>query len=309
MSMVQVTGIRKSFGTLVAVDGIDFSVAAGEVFTIIGPNGAGKTTTLEMIEGLLEPDEGEVAIAGMNWREHGEQIKQMIGVQPQTSALFDLLTVYENVDVFQSFYAKKLPIDEILALVHLTEHRNKRVRHLSGGQKQRLAIGLALASDPDILFLDEPTTGLDPASRRHIWDIVTRLKEMGKTIILTTHYMEEAEKLSSRVAIFDQGRLLALDAPDKLIRQLSPERAIELRFSGDGEGALRLKAVAENMPDVSRCEWHDGRLAVWSKTPESTLYRLLQFAAESDLAVGQLAIAGKTLEDVYFAHAGKEWRD
>lgn len=309
MSILQVAGIRKSYGTLVAVDGIDFSVASGEVFTIIGPNGAGKTTTLEMIEGLLEPDEGEIAIAGLNWREHGEQIKQMIGVQPQTSALFDLLTVYENVDVFQSFYAKTLPIDEILALVNLTEHRNKRVKHLSGGQKQRLAIGLALASDPDILFLDEPTTGLDPASRRNIWDIVQQLKQMGKTIILTTHYMEEAEKLSSRVAIFDQGRLLALDAPDKLIRRLSPERAIELRLPGDGEAAFRLKSVAEKISAVSRCEWRDGCLAIWSDAPEATLYRLLQFTAEEDLEVGQLTIAEKTLEDVYFAYAGKEWRD
>lgn len=309
MPILQVEGLRKTFGSIIAVDGVGFAVRRGEVFTIIGPNGAGKTTTLEMIEGLLEPDEGDVAIAGMTWRKDGEAIKRIIGVQPQTSALFDLLTVQENIDVFQSFYPRSLPMNELLALVHLAEHRNKRVKHLSGGQKQRLAIGLALASDPDILFLDEPTTGLDPASRRNIWDIVLSLKGLGKTVVLTTHYMEEAEKLSDRVAIFDQGRVIALDTPANLVRMLSPEREIELGLSAGDEAGGRLAAAAGAMPAVTRCEWADGRLRLWSERSETSLYHVLKYTSEHNLEVAAIAIAERNLEDVYFAYTGKEWRD
>lgn len=308
MIMLQVEGLRKSYGSLIAVDGVDFAVERGEVFTIIGPNGAGKTTTLEMIEGLLEPDEGKVTIAGLDWKSHGEEIKRIIGVQPQTSALFDLLTVRENIEVFQSFYPRSLPLEQVLEMIHLSDHRGKRVKQLSGGQKQRLAIGLALASDPDILFLDEPTTGLDPASRRNIWDIVMNLKAMGKTVVLTTHYMEEAEKLSDRVAIFDQGRIIALDTPSNLIRRVSRDRMLELKMLGIQAGE-RMRDAACHIPSVTRCEWSDDRLMVWSDRPESALFQLLSFANEQDLEVAHLAIAERNLEDVYFAFTGKEWRD
>jgi ABC-2 type transport system ATP-binding protein len=186
MAILEVKELRKTFGSITAVDSISFEVAQGEVFTIIGPNGAGKTTTLEMIEGLQFPDRGEIRVKDMNWKQDGAKIKQVIGVQPQSSALFDLLTVAENLDVFAGLYGKSRPVDEIIDLINLTDHRNKKVKTLSGGQKQRLAIGLAMVSDPDILFLDEPTTGLDPQARRNIWDIVLRLKELGKTTILTT---------------------------------------------------------------------------------------------------------------------------
>lgn len=309
MSILQVKDLRKTYGSIVAVERIGFEVAQGEVFTIIGPNGAGKTTTLEMIEGLLLPDSGEITVKGLNWRAHGEQIKQMIGVQPQSSALFDLLTVRENLEVFQSFYSRKRDINEILELINLSDHRNKRVKTLSGGQKQRLAIGLALANDPEILFLDEPTTGLDPQARRNIWDIVLRLKELGKTTILTTHYMEEAERLSDRVCIVDQGKVIALDTPKQLIRQLSKEREIQLVPVEGNVVSERLKPQAELLPAVTRTEIINGNLHIWSVKPEQSLYKLFQYTSENDIEVEQISIKDMNLEDVFIAYTGKEWRD
>ncbi len=307
--VLRVKELRKSFGPVVAVESISFEVAQGEVFTIIGPNGAGKTTTLEMIEGLQSPDHGEIEVLGMNWRQHGESIKQRIGVQPQSSALFDLLTVYENLDVFQSFYSSKRDISEILELINLTEHRNKRVKTLSGGQKQRLAIGLAMANDPDILFLDEPTTGLDPQARRNIWEIVLRLKELRKTTILTTHYMEEAEKLSDRVCIVDQGRIIALDSSKGLIDQLTSEREIQLAFVGGADIAEQLHAYAAALPSVTKAAVQDANLHMWSVKPEASLYKLFQYTSENNLQVDQISIKDMNLEDVFIAYTGKEWRD
>jgi ABC-2 type transport system ATP-binding protein len=307
--VLRVKELHKSFGSVVAVESISFEVAQGEVFTIIGPNGAGKTTTLEMIEGLQLPDHGEVEVLGMNWRQSGEQIKQRIGVQPQSSALFDLLTVYENLDVFQSFYTRKRDIGEILELINLTDHRNKRVKTLSGGQKQRLAIGLAMASDPDILFLDEPTTGLDPQARRNIWDIVLKLKELGKTTILTTHYMEEAEKLSDRVCIVDQGKIVALDTSRGLIDQLTAEREIQLTLAGGAEAAQLIRTHAETLPTVTKVAIQDGNLHVWSIKPEASLYKVFQYTTENELEVEQISIKEMSLEDVFISFTGKEWRD
>ena len=309
MAILQVEQLRKTFGNVVAVHEISFEVERGEVFTIIGPNGAGKTTTLEMIEGLQAPDKGSITVNGLNWREHGEQIKQIIGVQPQSSALFELLTVYENLDVFRSFYHKSREINEILDLINLTEHRNKRVKTLSGGQKQRLAIGLAMASDPDILFLDEPTTGLDPQARRNIWDIILKLKELGKTTILTTHYMEEAEKLSDRVCIVDSGKIVALDKPKALIQQLSKEREIVLSMIGGVEAASNVKAYLDGLSSVTRTEYEETAIHIWSVQPEETLYKLFQHTMEQELAVDQISIKEMSLEDVFIAFTGKEWRD
>lgn len=309
MTILKVNELRKTYGPIVAVEQISFEVQQGEVFTIIGPNGAGKTTTLEMIEGLLEPDRGEIEISAMNWRQHGERIKQVIGVQPQSSALFDLLTVYENLDVFQSFYNKKRDIGEIMDLINLTDHRNKRVKTLSGGQKQRLAIGLAMANDPDILFLDEPTTGLDPQARRNIWDIVLRLRELGKTTILTTHYMEEAEKLSNRVCIVDQGKIVALDTPKRLIEQLSQEREIQLVLAGGKEIAEKLVVQAGSFPSVTKALVEEASLRVWSAKPEVSLHKLFQYTSENELEVEQISIKDMSLEDVFIAFTGKEWRD
>ncbi|MBW5444779.1 ATP-binding cassette domain-containing protein [Cohnella sp. CFH 77786] len=309
MPTLEVIGLRKSFGSVTAVADISFEVQAGEVFTIIGPNGAGKTTTLEMIEGLLSPDAGTISIDGLTWAKDAERIKSRIGVQPQSSAMFDLLTVEENLELFASFYPKSRPADEVLSMINLADHRNKRVKSLSGGQRQRLAIGLAMINDPDIVFLDEPTTGLDPQARRNIWDIVLNLKSMGKTTILTTHYMEEAEKLSDRVCIVDQGRVVTLDTPAALIGRLTREREVRLSFLDGEEAAAAAEAVAQDEPTVVRTSREGTSLALWSVQPEETLYGLFGFTKERGYRVEQVSIREMSLEDVFIAFTGKEWRD
>ncbi|QMV40355.1 ABC transporter ATP-binding protein [Cohnella cholangitidis] len=309
MSMLEVKGLRKSFGTVKAVEEISFSVEAGEVFTIIGPNGAGKTTTLEMIEGMLPPDAGTIAINGLTWDKNAEQIKYIIGVQPQSSSLFELLTVEENLELFSSFYPRPKTVAEVLEMINLTDHRNKRVKSLSGGQRQRLAIGLAMVSDPLIIFLDEPTTGLDPQARRNIWDIVLKLKELGKTTILTTHYMEEAEKLSDRVCIVDQGRIVTLDTPAKLIDRLTKEREVRLFFQDGEQAAIDTEEVAKEQPTVVRTAREGSSLKLWSVQPEETLYGIFGFTKERGYRVEQVSIREMSLEDVFIAFTGKEWRD
>lgn len=309
MAVLEVRHLRKAFGTVQAVEDISFSVNAGEIFTIIGPNGAGKTTTLEMIEGLIQPDAGQISFGELNWNKHADAIKMKIGVQPQSSALFDLLTPEENLDLFASFYPKPRPTEEILRMINLTDHRNKKVKTLSGGQKQRLAIGLAMISDPEIIFLDEPTTGLDPQARRNIWDIILKLKELGKTTILTTHYMEEAEKLSDRVCIVDQGKVVTLDTPAALIGRLTKEREVRLNFEGNNGAAKEAEQFAQELPSVRRTEREGSALRLWTVQPEDTLYALFGFTKERGYHVEQVTIREMSLEDVFIAYTGKEWRD
>ncbi|SDM90463.1 ABC transporter ATP-binding protein [Bacillus sp. OK048] len=309
MNVLEVKNLQKSFGAIRAVQDISFSVEAGEVFTIIGPNGAGKTTTLEMIEGLVTPDQGEIHFGDMNWGHHAVAIKMKIGVQPQSSAMFDLLTPEENLELFATFYEKARPTEEILKLINLTEHRKNQVKKLSGGQRQRLAIGLAMISDPDIIFLDEPTTGLDPQARRNIWDIILELKKLGKTTILTTHYMEEAEKLSDRVCIVDQGSIVAIDTPSALIEKLTKEREVRLSFLDGEEAAAAADVFASNFESVSRTEREGTTLKLWTIKPEDTLLDLFKFTKEKEYQVEQVSIREMSLEDVFIAFTGKEWRD
>jgi ABC-2 type transport system ATP-binding protein len=309
MNVLEVKNLQKSFGAIRAVQDISFSVVAGEVFTIIGPNGAGKTTTLEMIEGLVTPDHGEIHFGEMNWGHHAVAIKMRIGVQPQSSAMFDLLTPEENLDLFATFYEKARPTEEILELINLTEHRKNQVKKLSGGQRQRLAIGLAMISDPDIIFLDEPTTGLDPQARRNIWDIILALKKLGKTTILTTHYMEEAEKLSDRVCIVDQGSIVTIDTPSALIEKLTKEREVRLSFLAGEEAAGAADVFAKNLSSVSRTEREGTTLKLWTIKPEDTLLDLFKFTKEQEYQVEQVSIREMSLEDVFIAFTGKEWRD
>jgi len=308
MQVLDVSQVSKSFGAVQAVREVSFAVDKGEVFTIIGPNGAGKTTTLEMIEGLQKPDSGAITVLGMTWDRDADRIKMRIGVQPQTSALFDLLTVEENLALFASFYDRHRPVAEIMELINLTDHRRKRVKTLSGGQKQRLAIGLGLINDPDIIFLDEPTTGLDPQARRNIWDIVRRLREIGKTTVLTTHYMEEAEQLSDRVCIIDQGRIVAIDSPKALIGRLTREREIHLKLGADAEAAAAKDAVREE-PNAARIERDGAYVRIRSRKPEATLHHLLGFASDGGWSIEQISIRELSLEDVFIAFTGKEWRD
>jgi ABC-2 type transport system ATP-binding protein len=309
LSILEVKGLRKAFGAVRAVEEISFSVEQGEIFTIIGPNGAGKTTTLEMIEGMQIPDSGTIKVAGMTWDKDAERIKTIIGVQPQSSAMFELLTLEENLDLFASFYPHSKSTAEVLEMINLTEHRRKNVKSLSGGQRQRLAIGLAMISDPQIIFLDEPTTGLDPQARRNIWDIVLKLKELGKTTILTTHYMEEAEKLSDRVCIVDQGRVVTLDTPARLIDRLTEEREVRLFFQ-DGEAAAQdTEQAARQDATVVRTLLEGSALKLWSIRPEETLYGVFGFTKEKGYKVEQVSIREMSLEDVFIAFTGKEWRD
>ncbi|MFP7297113.1 ABC transporter ATP-binding protein [Neobacillus niacini] len=309
MKVLEVKNLQKSFGAIKAVQDISFSVEAGEVFTIIGPNGAGKTTTLEMIEGLVPPDHGEIHFGDMNWGNHAVAIKMKIGVQPQSSAMFDLLTPEENLDLFATFYEKARPTEEILKLINLTEHRKNQVKKLSGGQRQRLAIGLAMISDPDIIFLDEPTTGLDPQARRHIWDIILELKKLGKTTILTTHYMEEAEKLSDRVCIVDQGSIVTIDTPSALIEKLTEEREVRLSFLDGEKAAEEAARFADTLNSVARTVREGEIVKLWTIKPEDTLLDLFQFTKEHKFQVEQVAIREMSLEDVFIAFTGKEWRD
>lgn len=309
MPILEVNQLQKSFGDIHAVQGISFSVEPGEVFTIIGPNGAGKTMTLEMIEGLVAPDTGEIHFGELNWKQHAIEIKKKIGVQPQSSAMFDLLTPKENLDLFASFYDKARSTAEILEIVNLTDHQNNQVKKLSGGQRQRLAIGLAMISDPEIIFLDEPTTGLDPQARRNIWEIITQLKSLNKTTILTTHYMEEAEKLSDRVCIVDQGRVVTLDSPSNLIEKLTKEREVRLSFQDGETAALDGELFSNQLESVIRTEREGTSLKLWTLNPEDTLLNLFKFTKEKDYLLEQVSIREMSLEDVFIAYTGKEWRD
>jgi len=309
MKVLEVKNLKKSFGSIRAVEDISFSVHSGEIFTIIGPNGAGKTTTLEMIEGLVPPDHGEITFGDLSWSKHEHTIKQKIGVQPQSSAMFDLLTPEENLTLFATFYVKARPTEEILELINLSDNRKNQVKKLSGGQRQRLAIGLAMISDPDIIFLDEPTTGLDPQARRNIWDIILELKKLGKTTILTTHYMEEAEKLSDRVCIVDQGKIVTLDTPTALIAQLTKDREVHLSFLDGADAAQDANSFATVLDSVTRTELDGTSLKLWTEHPEDTLYDLFGFTKEKNYQVEQVSIHEMSLEDVFIAFTGKEWRD
>ena len=219
-SALRCDNLRKRYGDVVAVDGLSLAVERGECFGLLGPNGAGKTTTIEILEGLLPPDDGDVEVLGMTWRAHERQLRQRLGVQLQETQLADKLTVEETLRLFRSFYHRGHTIDELLKMVELEGKRGSWVVKLSGGQKQRLALACALAGNPDLLFLDEPTSGLDPQSRRQLWELVRRIRDAGGTVLLTTHYMEEAEMLCDRVAIVDHGRVIALGTPSELITAL-----------------------------------------------------------------------------------------
>jgi ABC-2 type transport system ATP-binding protein len=210
-------GLRKSYGDVKAVDGLDLEIRAGECFGLLGPNGAGKTTTIEICEGLLDRDEGDLQLLGMTWENEPDALKEKLGIQLQDTQLSEKLTVKETLELFRSFYEKGRAVETVIDLVQLDEKKNARVGTLSGGQKQRLAIACALVGDPELLFLDEPTTGLDPQSRRQLWSLIEEFKATGRTILLTTHYMDEAEKLCDRVAIVDHGHIIAQGTPHELI--------------------------------------------------------------------------------------------
>jgi ABC-type multidrug transport system ATPase subunit len=250
----------------VAVAGLDLTVGAGECFGLLGPNGAGKTTTIEILEGLTPPDSGDVQILGMPWREgaDGRALRERLGIQLQETQLADKLTVSETLGLFRSFYRNSHTVDEVLALVELEEKRRARVVTLSGGQKQRLAVACALVSKPELLFLDEPTTGLDPQSRRQLWEIIRRFRANGGTVMLTTHYMEEAERLCDRVAIMDHGKVIALGTPRELIASLGAAFRSCSRSPWDSLSATRGRAS---------CRWAWGRRQATARSPRCSIRR------------------------------------
>jgi len=298
-------GLVKRYGSVLAVAGLDLEVRRGECFGLLGPNGAGKTTTVEILEGLGVPDEGDVEVLGERWRGDGLLLRARLGVQLQETKFPDKLKVSEVLRLFRSFYPRGLGASEALALVGLQEKADAQVRTLSGGQRQRLSLACALVGDPEIVFLDEPTTGLDPQSRRQTWDIVLDFKARGRTVLLTTHYMEEAEKLCDRVAIVDHGKVIALGAPRDLVASLGAEHVVE--FTVDG-GGLDAGALA-TLPSVE----HVGRDGdAWRLTVREVhraVPGLLAALAERNIEPTRLTTHHATLEDVFVSLTGRSLRD
>ncbi len=291
---------------MVAVDGLDLEVLAGECFGLLGPNGAGKTTTVEILEGLLEPDAGDVEILGMRWGANDRAIRQRLGVQLQETQLAEKLTVEETLRIFRSFFERGRSVDEVLKIVELEEKRSVWVSRLSGGQQQRLAVASALVSEPELLFLDEPTTGLDPQSRRQLWDLVLDFKASGGTVLLTTHYMEEAERLCDRVAIVDNGRVIALGTPGELISQLGAEHVVEIALDLDEPTVDEWLREVGGVQDVRR-ERHGIFLTV--SEVHRTVPALLAALRSHEVELARLTTHHATLEDVFVSLTGRHLRD
>ena len=298
----------KRYGETVAVAGLTLDVRRGECFGMLGPNGAGKTTTVEIFEGLRVPDAGVVEVLGERWRGDGLALRARLGIQLQETKFPEKLRVSEVVVLFRSFYPRGLDVADVLALVGLEEKEAAHVRTLSGGQKQRLSLGCALVGDPDLLFLDEPTTGLDPQSRHQTWEIVEGLKARGRTVLLTTHYMEEAARLCDRVAVVDSGKVIALGTPRELIASLGAEHVIEFAV-GEQASTAHLESVLRALPTVERVV-HDGvhwRLTV--REVHRAVPALLAALAEQGAEPMHLATHHATLEDVFMSLTGRRLRD
>jgi ABC-2 type transport system ATP-binding protein len=302
--VIHVAGLVKRYGDVHAVDGIDFDVAGGEVFGLLGPNGAGKTTTVEILEGLRSPDRGQATVLGVDVTKSADALKPRIGVSLQTAALYPKLTVVELIDLFRSFYPRSRPTEELIAALELGERRNAQTRELSGGQRQRLAVALALVNDPELVFLDEPTTGLDPAARRALWDLVRELKAGGRTILLTTHYMEEAEILCDRIAIMDHGKILEMGTVDQLISKRFHDRAV--RF--DRIDSLDEPALAA-LPAVTSVKHDNGEVLLYTRDVAATIGALLELTEANGVEPQNLGVRRATLEDVFLDLTGRALRD
>ena len=299
--VISVEGLSKRYGDLQAVDGVSFQVRRGEVFGILGPNGAGKTTTLECIEGLVEPDGGRTLVLGIDTRREPESVKQRIGVQLQASAYFDNLTLREILILFGMFYNRSVQPLDLLERVHLADRANTTVAKLSGGQQQRFTIAATLVNDPEVVFLDEPTTGLDPQARRSLWEFVQALNADGRAVVLTTHYMEEAEFLCDRIAIMNGGKIVALDTPDNLVRALPVPFEIKVGIGGDPP----LDALA-TLPGVSEALPHpDGMPRLRCADASETVPALIAWATQSGAPLNHLEVIPANLEDVFLHITGR----
>ena len=296
----------KRYGSVTAVDGLDLKVLRGECFGLLGPNGAGKTTTIEILEGLLHADEGEVTLLGHQWKTDADTLRQRLGIQLQETQLADKLTVAETLRLFRSFYPSGPTVDELLDLVELKPKRDAWVSKLSGGQKQRLSVACALAGKPDLLFLDEPTTGLDPQSRRQLWAVLERFREAGGTILITTHYMDEAHTLCDRVGIMDQGKLIALGTPRELVASLGAEHVVEFALSDQQTVEDTLLAALPGVKDVRKDDTH---LHLSTSELHLTVPALLDLLTRRRATLSQLGTHSATLEDVFVTLTGRQLRD
>lgn len=296
----------KRYGSSTAVDRIDLTVVSGEIFGILGPNGAGKTTTLEMIEGLRVPDAGTITVAGYDTRTQTEAVRRVIGVQLQTTALFDYLTAAELIALFADLYgvdSSPARVERLLAMVGLQEKRNAPANQLSGGQQQRLSIALGLVNDPVVVFLDEPTTGLDPGARRDLWQTVRDVRSQGATVVLTTHYMEEAEILCDRIAVMDRGRIIALDSPVGLIEALDAEATISARMPNGRLSESQLREI----PGSTAVGIDGDQIEIQSVDPQLTLIGLLETARQHGVELTELRSNQASLEDVFLTLTGRSF--
>ena len=304
--VIEVSHLVKHYGSIKAVDDITFRVSQGEIFGMLGPNGAGKTTAVEIIEGLRSADSGHVSVMGLDISKVPNKIKQKIGIQLQTPSLLPLLKVEEVLDTFAGFYQHHLPVEEVLELLALRESRKVLVKNLSGGQQQRLSVAMAFINDPEIAFLDEPTTGLDPQARRGLWSVIEDMRSKGKTVFLTTHYMEEAERLCDRVAIIDYGKIIAFGTPNDLIKDHFEEKAIQFEME-----APPSQSVMHNFPGATQVAIDANEVVIYSNNIPTTMSALLQFA-ESGGSAGQLKdlhVRKASLEDVFLKLTGRKIRE
>jgi ABC-2 type transport system ATP-binding protein len=289
-----------------AVRGLDLSVPAGECFGLLGPNGAGKTTTMEILEGLLPATSGEVEILGMHWGRDDTDIKERVGISLQETKLSEKLSVHETLTLFRSFYSGGITPDQAIARVSLEEKAKTWVGKLSGGQRQRLAVACALVGDPELLFLDEPTTGLDPQSRRQLWDIIRAFRDQGRTVMLTTHYMDEAERLCDRVAVVDHGRVIALGTPSELIARVGGEHVVEIEADGDAES---LRFALSDVASVKAARIEGGVVSLTVGEPHVALPALLAKVQTLGREVLRLSTRHASLEDVFVTLTGRHLRD
>jgi len=301
---LRVRTLRKAYKDVVAVDGIDLEVHAGECFGLLGPNGAGKTTTIEICEGLTEPDSGEVELLGLHWNTDSEALRQRLGIQLQETQLSDKLTVLETLQLFRSFFRQGPGAEEAIQKVQLEEKRDARVGSLSGGQKQRLALACALVGDPDLLFLDEPTTGLDPQARRQLWDLIEEFKLAGRTILLTTHYMEEAERLCDCVAIMDHGKVISQGTPRELIASIGVEHVVEFSTGT----TLDLVGIG-GIPGVRDVRSENGGVLMQVTELHQAVPALLAELGRQGVPLTELRTHSATLEDVFVHLTGRHLRD
>ena len=301
--MINVRNLVKRYNHKTAVNNVSFAIKQGEIFGVLGPNGAGKTTTLEMIEGIRTPDSGTAILAGLDIRRQKSAVQRIIGVQLQETALFPELTLLETLRFFSSLYPKGTDPRQLLSEVRLEEKVRDHPQNLSGGQRQRLALALALVNDPKVIFLDEPTAGLDPQSRRMLWDIVLKLREQGKTILITTHYMDEAQTLCDRIAIMDGGQIIALDTSAGLINRLGAQATIDCRLDGKATSS-----DIRELPGVTGVRHANERFMVYTTEMQPTLEALLTYAAQRSIPMTDLQVRTPTLEDVFLDLTGRELR-